>query len=343
MSLRIVPSLSIWSPQPTPKANWLIADETAGGWHVTSFCQPFFICSLNSATTTQFGPVHPCMNPFFRLPPDIWFIIAELLSLRDLSTLYEMLTSASTSTVTHVRTVSLIQATKLLYCYLNSGIISTHIGIKGNGIRVTQAEHRGPNGRKITRRPPRLHCYSTYIRPEDITPSFHPIPNSDNVRMTLSATNIERYTQTYLPRECGMEPAELVRVRIVLLPPPGTNDNEIIDLIYNNVGVYSGSSVEDTYRTPTLLDRLVTADLCLIGGFSHKFREPQRQLPKLCMDLWRIILGERIHVSALLRKKSRLRHPSPKQWSLCPSRLRMVSINFLKFSEAKSLATLSPL
>lgn len=30
-----------------------------------------------------------------------------------------------------------------------------------------------------------------YIQNEDITQSFHLIPNSDNVRMTLSATNIE--------------------------------------------------------------------------------------------------------------------------------------------------------
>jgi len=131
------------------------------------------------------------MNSFFSLPPDIWFIITELLSLHDLSTLYKTLTSATASTVTHVRTVTFIQATKVLFCYLNSATISADIDIKGNGIRVTQGENRGSNGRKINRRPLPLDCYCIYIQNEDITQSFHLIPNSDNVRMTLSATNIE--------------------------------------------------------------------------------------------------------------------------------------------------------
>src|SRR6266496_3765249 len=139
-----------------------------------------------------------------------------------------------------------------------------------------------------------------------------------------------------------MEPAELVRVRIVFLPPAGTNDNEIIELFYNNVGLCSGNIVEDIYHKPKLLDRLIEGDLCLVGGLSHQFRERQWRLPKLCMGLWRIILGERIHVSALLRKKSRLRHLSPEKWALTPSRLRMMSINFPKVSLPKSLPILSP-
>src|SRR6266496_2760248 len=125
------------------------------------------------------------MNSFFSLPPDIWFIITELLSLHDLSTLYKTLTSASASTVTHVRTVTFIHATKVFIITLTLPQSAPILISKAMAYASHKEKIEALTDAKST--VDRYHLIAiAYIQNEDITQSFHLIPNRDTVSLTLT-------------------------------------------------------------------------------------------------------------------------------------------------------------
>ena len=266
---------------------------------------------------------------------DIWFIIAEQLSLGDLSIICEAFTGLGLDT--DIRVISTRQATRILCQLLTSNLNKAEIGLESveelwNQSLISRFDYK--YGGQVRGKPILV---TSLTRMQNTSQSYIPIFKLE-VKMPLSLTNFKPCSDFFSPKHRGCQPAEPIIARIQLLSKVSSSHAGLLELRYCRGANAPTSIVKDEQNKPELLTRTIGQELQLVQALwqwtepnlkRRSFGKPvvvgqQYELPRR----WFEFLGDKVYVEVEFDIISRSSPPTPDYWDRCPCFLRRRSISF---------------
>ena len=271
------------------------------------------------------------MPPLTTLPSDLWFAIAEYLTVGDLFALYE--TFVGEFVFADVQTISMARANTLLYKFFTTSPMMVQYYVKSNA-----------NGLPLPC--PQKRTFSPYMHsPVKGDRCFASISES-KVKLTITMSDLKNGVTPYHSSFFGQEPLEIWYVKVALHPDSyvlRSNESQHLELCFHNRDPPGYHQVKVEHHQPTFSTRTLTQNLHLGQAYWVSQRgEQNRELPASCFSF----LGNCIHATATFTKRDSTMNPhsSPRHWIASTSYFKSASMSFDDFAlpSSKSLLRFLP-